>query len=233
MSETRTNRVRVLIIDDELPIRNMLSEALKDNYDCHTAASAEEGLEVLRREPFCLVISDINMKGISGLEMVPQILTVAPDTVVIIMSGEQGIENAIAALRAGAFDYLLKPFDLRLVDTAVRRGVDYYQLRVSKREYEMDLEVKVQERTAALRETTRRLETEIAERNRAEERLNYLAYHDVLTELPNRVLFNDRLSQALSTAKRENHLVAVLFLSIDRFKDVSETLGSACADDLI
>src|SRR4029078_7751852 len=123
----------------------------------------------------------------------------------------------------GAFDYLVKPFDLRLGQAAVRRGVDYYQLRVSKREYEIDLEVKVQDRTAALLETTRRLETEIAERNRAEERLNYLAYHDMLTQLPNRVLFNDRLGQALSTAKRENQLIAVLVLSIDRFRDVSET----------
>lgn len=234
MSETETDRSRVLIIDDELPIRNILLEALKDRYDCQSASSAEEGLEVLRRDRFSLVISDINMKGITGLEMVPEILSAAPDTVVIIMSGEQAIESAIAALRVGAFDYLLKPFDdLRLVQAAVRRGVEYYQLRVSKREYELDLEVKVQERTAALLETTRRLETEIAERNRAEERLNYLSYHDVLTELPNRVLFMDRLGQALSGARRENHLVAVLLLSIDRFRDVSETLGSACADDLI
>src|ERR1044071_6124925 len=233
MSEPEIDRARVLIIDDELPIRNILLEALKDSYDCHTASSAEEGLEVLRSDRFSLVISDINMKGITGLEMVPEILSAAPDTVVIIMSGEQTIESAIAALRVGAFDYLVKPFDLRLVQAAVRRGVEYSQLRVSKREYETDLEVKVEERTAALRETIRKLETEIAERNRAEERLNYLSYHDVLTELPNRVLFNDRLSQALSTARRENDLVAVLLLSIDRFKDVSETLGSACADELI
>lgn len=210
-----------------------MCEALKDAYDCHTASSAEEGLEVLRRETFCLVISDINMNGITGLQMVPEFLTVAPDTVVIMMSGAQTIETAVAALRVGAFDYLVKPFDLRLVEAAVRRGVEYYQLRVSKREYDLTLETQVQERTAALRETTRRLETEIAERNRAEERLNYMSYHDVLTELPNRVLFKDRLSQALAAAKRENELMAVFLLSLDRFRYISETLGSPAADELI
>lgn len=232
MSET-IDRARVLIIDDEPHIRNILSEALKANYDCQTAASAEEGLELLKSNPCSLVISDINMKGITGLEMVPGILAVAPDTVVIIMSGAQTMENAVGALRVGAFDYLLKPFDLRLVEAAVRRGVEHYQLRVSKRQYEMHLEEKVQERTATLLATTIQLETEIAERNRAEERLNYLSYHDLLTELPNRVLFQDRLGQALSAAKRENQLLAVFLLSIDRFKNVSETLGSECADKLI
>jgi diguanylate cyclase (GGDEF)-like protein len=232
MSAT-AERARVLIIDDEPHIRNILFEALKANYDCQSAASAEEGLEILKNGTYSLVISDINMKGITGLEMVPEILAVAPDTVVIIMSGAQTMENAVGALRVGAFDYLMKPFDLRLVQAAVRRGVEHYQLRVSKRQYEMHLEEKVQERTAALLNTTRQLETEIAERNRAEERLNYLAYHDLLTELPNRVLFQDRLGQALSAAKRENQLMAVFLLSIDRFKDVSETLGSACADKFI
>jgi diguanylate cyclase (GGDEF)-like protein len=232
MSDTN-DRARVLIIDDEPHIRNILHESLKANYDCQTAASAEEGLEILASNPFSLVISDINMKGITGLEMVPGILTVAPDTVVIIMSGAQTMENAVGALRAGAFDYLMKPFDLRFVEAAVRRGVEHYQLCVSKRQYEMRLEQEVQERTAALLATTIQLETEIAERNRAEERLNYLAYHDLLTELPNRVLFQDRLGQALSAAKRENQRIAVLLLSIDRFKSVSETLGSESADKLI
>jgi diguanylate cyclase (GGDEF)-like protein len=233
MCKSQTDRPRVLIVDDELPICNILSEALKGNYDCHTASSAEEGLDHLRRDRFAVVISDINMNGVTGLELVPQILAVAPDTVVIMMSGAQTLENAVAALRVGAFDYLVKPFDLRLVEAAVRRGVEYYELRVSKRQYETQLEVKVQERTAALLETTRRLETEIAERNRAEERLNYMSYHDVLTELPNRVLFNDRLGQALSSARRENEVIGVLLLSVDRIREINDTLGSACSDQLI
>lgn len=233
MTNTRPDRARILIIDDEPQIRNILYEALKLKYDCQTASSAEEGLDQLKSDAFSLVISDINMNGITGLEMVPELLAVAPDTVVIIMSGAQTIENAVGALRVGAFDFLMKPFDLRLVDAAVRRGVDYHQLRVSKRQYEVQLEDKVQERTAALLKTTRQLETEIAERNRAEDRLNYLSYHDLLTELPNRTLFNDRLGQALSAARRENQLIAVLLLSVDRFNNINDTLGPECADKLV
>ena len=150
MTNTQTDRPRILIIDDEPHIRNILSEALTPNYDCQTASSAEEGLDRLRRDTFSLVISDVNMDGITGLQMVPELLAVAPDTVVIMMSGAQTIENAVGALRVGAFDFLMKPFDLRLVQAAVRRGVDYHELRVGKRRYEMQLEEKVQERTAAL-----------------------------------------------------------------------------------
>ncbi len=233
MSAAQVERAPILIIDDEPHIQNILSEALKRNYDCETASSAEEALDLLQHKAFALVISDINMGGITGLEMTPQILAVAPDTVVIMMSAEQNIESAVAALRVGAFDYLVKPFDLRLVEAAVRRAVEYYQLSVSKRQHESQLEVAVHERTVELLETTIRLETEIAERNRAEQRLNYLQYHDVLTELPNRVLFMDRLGQALSATRRENQIIGVLLLSIDRFKEYSETLGSACADELL
>ena len=233
MSTVENGKPRILIIDDEPPIRTILSEALTHTYDCQTAASAEQGLELLRANSFPLVISDINMKGITGLEMVPQILSIAPDTVVIIMSGAQTIENAVGALRVGAFDYLMKPFDFRLVDVAVSRAMEHHRLRVSKRQYDLDLEERVQERTAELVTITKQLKTEIAERNRAEERLNYLAYHDLLTELPNRTLFVDRLGQVLAAAKREQQLIAVFMLSIDRFKSIGETLGSASADKLI
>ena len=61
MTNARTDRARILIIDDEPQIRNILSEALRQIYDCQSASSAEEGLKQLRSEPFALVISDINM----------------------------------------------------------------------------------------------------------------------------------------------------------------------------
>jgi len=224
---------RILIIDDEPHIRQILCEVLADEYQCDSAASAEEGLNALRDKEAALVISDINMDGISGIEMVPKILDTSPDTVVIMMSGGKTLESAIEAMRVGAFDYLVKPFDLRHVEAAVRRGMEHYQLRVSKRQYDTRLEEKVQERTAELRQTARQLEIQMAERTRAEERLNHMAFYDVLTELPNRTLFKDRLSQALGVARRENQLIAVFLLSIDRFKSINETLGSVGADQLI
>jgi len=224
---------RILIIDDEPQVREILCEILSPEYECCKASSAEEGLQVLRDNEVALVISDINMKGITGLEMVPQILALAQDTVVIMMSGAQTIETAIGAMRVGAFDYLKKPFELRHLQAVVRRAFDHYKLRIAKRQYETQLETKVQQRTAALHHTTQQLEQQIAERNRAEERLNYLAYHDLLTELPNRTLFKDRLGQALKITRRENHIVAVLLLSIDQLKSINDTVGPALADELV
>jgi diguanylate cyclase (GGDEF)-like protein len=233
MPEKGSNRPRILIIDDESGIRKMLCDILEPGYECQTASSAEEGLRELRTNEVALVISDINMAGITGLEMVPQILALAPDTVVIMMSGMQTIETAIEAMRVGAFDYLMKPFDLRHVRAAVRRALDHYALRLAKQHYESQLEEKVQERTAALRKTTEELQEQIAERNRAEERVNYLAYYDLLTQLPNRALFRDRLAQSLGLAHRDNQILGVLRLSIDRLKNITDTLGPAMGDQLV
>ena len=233
MVELSGNAERILVLDDETHIRKILCEALGDEYNCQAASSAEEGLQILRANEFDLVISDITMPGISGLEMVPQILALNPDTVVIMMSGALTIDTAIDALRVGAFDYLTKPFDLRHVEAAVRRALDHRSLRLAKRQYEGQLEQMVEQRTSDLLKTTRALQEEIAERNKAEEKINYLAYYDALTSLPNRALFRDRLEQALSTAQREQHNLAVLFLSPDRIKKINDTLGDAVAEKLV
>src|ERR1700731_1196572 len=104
---------RLLIVDDEVEVRGVLCDLLGDRYACAEAASAEDALAQLRNSYYELVISDITMSGMSGLEMIPHVKAVSPDTVIVMISGMQTIESAINALRLGAFDYLMKPFDLR------------------------------------------------------------------------------------------------------------------------
>ena len=106
---------RILIVDDEVEITEILADLLSDDYDCLRASSAEEALVRLGEAEFHLVISDITMPGMSGLEMIPHVKKLSPDTVVVMISGMQTVESAIGALRLGAFDYLMKPFDLRQV----------------------------------------------------------------------------------------------------------------------
>jgi len=97
-----------------------------------------------------LVISDITMSGMTGLEMIPHVKIASPDTVIVMISGMQTIESAINALRLGAFDYLMKPFDLRQAEAAVARALEHHELVAAKRRYENHLEELVDQRTAEL-----------------------------------------------------------------------------------
>src|SRR6266446_2255194 len=140
----------ILIIDDEEQIRHLLTDLLSAEYECVQACSAEEALAVLETRTFDLVLSDINMSGITGLELVPRIHQSTPDTVVMMISGQQTIDFAIEAMRAGAFDYITKPLDLRHVETAVKRALAHHHLLTQKRLYENHLEELIKERTAKI-----------------------------------------------------------------------------------
>jgi response regulator RpfG family c-di-GMP phosphodiesterase len=150
MLELRDGRPRVLVVDDDREVRNLLCELLGEGYDCTPAASAEQALRLLDRAEFDLVLSDIQMPGMSGLEMIPRVRAKAPDTVVVMVSGMQTIESAVGAMHGGAFDYVIKPFDLAKVEAAVSRALEHHDLRVAKQCYENHLEELVRQRTAEL-----------------------------------------------------------------------------------
>jgi cyclic di-GMP phosphodiesterase len=145
-----TTMPRILIVDDEREITEILADLLSEDYECLKAGSAEQALDSLRTAEFHLVISDITMPGMSGLEMIPYVKQLSPDTVVVMISGMQTVESAIGALRLGAFDYLMKPFDLRQVEAVVKRALEHHELVVAKRRYENHLEELVEQRTVEL-----------------------------------------------------------------------------------
>jgi len=212
MALTDEQRAGVLIIDDEEQIRKLLVSLLGEAYHCQTAGSAEEALTALSGDTFDLVIADIGMRGMSGLQLVPRLKSISPDTVTVMISGDHEIETAIEALRVGAFDYITKPFDVRHVVAAVERAIDHCLLLKEKRRYQEQLQRLLRERTAEV---------------------DRLAYYDPITQLPNRTLFEDRLAQAVAIARSAGETLGVLFISLDQFKKVNDTLGHAPGDLLL
>ena len=95
------------------------------------------------------------------------------------------------------------------------------------------LELQVEQRTAELKRANRQLEGEVAERRQAESKLNYLAYHDPLTGLPNRRRYIERLAESIGEAQRRNQRLAVLFIDLDQFKQVNDSLGHTIGDELL
>src|SRR5436190_7739137 len=149
---------RILIVDDEPEITAILSDLFEGKYDCTTAGSAEQALKLLAGENYELVVSDITMPGMSGLDMIPHVQSSWPNSVVVMISGMQTVESAIDALRLGAFDYVMKPFDLRQVEAVVKRALEHQELIVAKQRYEDHLEELVEQRTAELDQALNSLE---------------------------------------------------------------------------
>jgi len=115
---------RILIVDDDPEIRDILHEFLSKKHSCAALDCADKALALLKVQTFDVVISDIRMTHMTGLEMLPHIAAVAPESVVVMISGQRTIDSAIEAMRAGAFDYITKPFELSEVATVVERAVD-------------------------------------------------------------------------------------------------------------
>src|SRR5882672_3262604 len=131
---------RLLIVDDEETVCSLFAQCLNERYSCETAGNAQEALEWLQLEPFALVISDIQMPGLGGIELLRKINELYLDTAVIIVSGVDRIQRVIDAIRMGAYDYLVKPCDLDVLELCVERALERRTLLRNARKYKDDLE---------------------------------------------------------------------------------------------
>jgi DNA-binding NtrC family response regulator len=116
---------RVLVVDDDDAIRDTLYELLSEEYACQTAETAEMAFARLDADAYDVVLTDISMPGLSGLELLGHIRQKFSDTPVIIISGIGDQEHAQGLIRLGAFDFILKPFSLEVVEKSVKRAMDY------------------------------------------------------------------------------------------------------------
>jgi len=333
------------VVDDEARLRHSLKLLLeRDGRQIEECATGGEAVAALSRHHYDLVLLDLRLPDMTGLQVMDRLKTRLATMTVIVVSADDVIDSAIGALRLGAYDFVRKPYQpeelLNTVNNALqRRALEQSHARISARleqserlhRYLVDhspdiiytvnedgqftylnptvaamlgypneeligrhyssilheddreraryafcerrtgerasrnVELRLKRRpsgaaadaegeehlTIALSATGvyvepnpgegRRLRflgsygvaRDITERKRAEERISFQAYHDLLTQLPNRALFKDRLSVALTQAQRSGRLVAVLFIDLDRFKLINDSLGHAEGDELL
>ncbi len=147
---------RVLIVDDEESVRAVLYRALSPVYPaCSTAHSALDALARIQNGQFELVISDVMMPGMSGVELLRQVKEQDPDIAVMMITGVMDINTAIDCMQIGAYDFISKPFELGSIHRAVERALERRRLMLENRFYERELERKVLERTEELNRALR------------------------------------------------------------------------------
>ena len=126
---------KVLLVDDEEHIRSVLSDSLEAaGYDVESVSSGEEGLESLAKRPADLMIVDLKMPGISGIEFASQARETAADGQIVILTGFGDMKSAVEAMRAGAYDYLTKPVDLDRLLQTLRQADERRKLVIENRD---------------------------------------------------------------------------------------------------
>ena len=203
MIKPMTTQLRVLLIEDsENDAELLLRELRRGGYapEFERVEKPEELDDALARQSWDLIVSDYAMPHFNGLQALKLTQEKGLDIPFIIISGSIGEDVAVAAMKAGAHDYLMKGNTARMLPAIARE----------------------------LREARMR-----QERRQAEETIHRLAYIDPVTGLPNRVRFLELVQEAVAAGQREQRLVAVLLMNLDRFREINDTLGHDRGDSLL
>ena len=142
---------KILVIDDEKIIRERLKRLLElDNYETFTAEDGRKGLEIFDKEKPEILLVDIKMPGMDGIEVLSKIKEKSKETEVIIITGHGGVDTAIQAMRQGAFHYTLKPIEYDELEIDIKRALEKQEMQRKLDEYVHNLEEAVEERTREL-----------------------------------------------------------------------------------
>jgi diguanylate cyclase (GGDEF)-like protein len=217
---------KILVVDDTpanlVAMRRLLARCGAQLLE---AGSGNEALALCLDHDFALILLDVNMPDMDGFEVAALLSETEQmrDTPIIFVTAAYADDlNRLKGYRSGAVDYIAKPINDAILQSKVRVFLDLYSARVQ-----------LQQAMAELTERNQQLQVEIAERKRVEAQVRHQATHDMLTGLPNRVLFHDRLQTAMQRGSRQHHPFALALMDIDGFKAVNDTYGHPAGDALL
>jgi diguanylate cyclase (GGDEF)-like protein len=209
--------LRILVVDDKEIIRTTITQVLEDDgYEVVNAVNGAEALALYEKEHFPIVITDIYMPEMTGIDLLAAIRKIDEKTQVIVMTSYASVDSAIATIRSSAYDYLVKPFeDIELISNVVHRAAE---------------KIRLQQQTERLIEMLKQ-KTEQLEQSNA--KLQSLATRDSLTGLYNHRYFQESLTAELNRAKRYQRPFSLLFIDLDFFKTFNDTHGHQQGDKLL
>ena len=209
--------IKALVVDDDEALRSLVCQVLEaDGYSVVVAADGDEAWRIFQEQRPELVFTDIRMPGRTGLDLLEDIKRTSPLSHVIIMTSHASLDTAIGALKQGAYDYLIKPFeDLELISSATRRAVGSLRLQ-----QERELLV------SKLQGYNEELET-------LNKMFRELAVRDGLTGLFNHRYAQEALLHEIERSKLHQRPLSMLFADVDNFKQYNDTHGHQKGDRLL
>ncbi len=218
----------LLLVDDEEYIVAALARLMRGSgYQILRAYSGKEGLDLLANNNVGVIVSDQRMPEMTGVEFFSRVKELYPKTMRIVLSGYADLESMKEAINRGAiYKFITKPWDAEVLCASVHEAFEHYEL-VQKKE---QLALEIQGANEMLASLNLELSKLVEQKDSQIERISH---YDPLTGLPNRLLFLDRLQQELALAQRDRRMAAVMFLDLDRFKQVNDSFGHPVADRLL
>jgi len=135
--QEKEDRPQILVVDDDEMVREVVVESIKaDGLNVEVCADGAEALEMARETVYDLIVTDMRLPGMDGLSLIKRLGAAKSDTDVVVITGHGTIENAVECMKAGALDYIIKPFTVDQIQLAVRKALDHRELRKRARERE-------------------------------------------------------------------------------------------------